>query len=113
MPKWSLYTGRVAKLVDFNPEKTKPFNVPIVTAIIKVRSNIGIPILLRLHEAPLNQDSSITHISEYQISEHGPVIDSVAKKHMSSHGKQGTQRFVINSWVHIYFEDRGGLMGFD
>ena len=59
------YTGKTANLVGYNPEKTKTLNVPIVTVLIKVMTSSGIPILLRLHEAPLNQDSSITLISEY------------------------------------------------
>ena len=86
-----------------------------MTAIIKVRSSStgGYPVLLKIYECPMNGDSPITLLSEYQIREYGLVIDSVAKKHKSSHGKQGTQRFEINSWVHIDFEDRGGLMGFE
>src|SRR4051794_26697335 len=80
--------------------KTPQLNVPIVTAIIKVRSSStgGYPVLLKMYECPLNKGSPITLISEYQFREHGLVIDSVAKKHRSSHGKHGTQRFEINSW---------------
>ena len=51
--------------------------------------------------------------SEYQVREHGLVIDSEAKKHKSSHGVPGTQYFHLNSWVSIDFEDRGGLVGFE
>ena len=52
-------------------------------------------------------------LSEYQIREYGLVIDSVAQKHHTSHGQYGTQRFQVNPWVHMNFEDRGGLMGFE
>ena len=109
------YTGRFASLVGYNPETTRTEKVPIVTALIKVRSSStgGYPVLLQIHEAPYNSQSPITLLSEYQIREYGLVIDSVAKKHMSSHGKRGTQRLEANSWVHIDFEDRGGLMGFE
>ena len=69
--------------------------------------------LLKVHEAPYNSKSPITLLSEYQIREHGLVIDSVAKKHMSSHGKRGTQRLELNPRIHIDFEDRGGMMGFE
>ena len=107
------YTGHFASLYGYNPESTKTKNVPIVTALIKARSSStdGHPVLLKIHEAVYNSKSPITLLSEYQIREYGLVIDSVAKKHMSSHGKRGTQRFQVNSWVHIDFEDRGGLMG--
>src|SRR6476620_3322109 len=109
------YTGRYANLQGYDPKNTITKNVPIVTSLIKVRSSStgGYPVLLKIYECPMNGDSPITLLSEYQIREYGLVIDSVAKKHKSSHGKQGTQRFEINSWVHIDFEDRGGLMGFE
>ena len=55
---------------------------------------------------------SNTLLSEYQIREYGLVIDSVAKKHKASYGKQGTQCFQVSQHVYIDFEDRGGLMGF-
>lgn len=85
-----------------------------MTALIKARSSINdTPVLLKIHETPYNKGSPITLLSEYQIREYGLVIDSVANKHRSSHGKKGTQRFDVNSWVHINFEDRGGLMGFE
>src|SRR5687768_18524090 len=61
----------------------------------------------------LHQLSPITLLSEHQIREHGLVIDSVAKKHKSASGNQGTQRFHISQDLHIDFEDRGGLMGFE
>ena len=65
------------------------------------------PVLLKVHEAPLNEESQITLLSEYQIRDHGLVIDSVARKHKSTHGKPGTQCFCVNSDVYIDFEDRG------
>ena len=108
------YTGRFANLVGYNPETTRTEKVPIVTALLKAKSSSNdYPVLLKVHEAPYNSQSPITLLSEYQIREYGLVIDSVAKKHMSSHGMKGTQRFELNKWVHINFEDRGGLMGFE
>ena len=64
------YTGRYANLVGYNPETTRTDKVPIVTALLKARSNENdYPILLRGHEAPYNTDSPITLFSEYQIHE--------------------------------------------
>jgi len=107
------YTGRYANLVGYDPKTTRTEKVPIVTALIKARSNsIGNhPVLLKVHEAPYNPSSPITLLSEYQIREYGLVIDSVAKKHRSAHGQYGTQKFQVNSWVHIDFEDRGDSWG--
>lgn len=109
------YTGHFASLYGYDPETTNKKNFPIVTALMKARSSStdGHPILLKIPEAIYNSQSPITLLSEYQIREHGLVIDSIAKKHMSAHGKRGTQRFQVNPWVHIDLEDREGLMGFE
>ena len=101
-------------MVGYNPEKTRTYKVPIVTALIKARSSTtGVLVLLRVHEAPCMEDSPVTLLSKYQVREYGLVIDSVARKHMSAHGKRGTQRFEVNSLVIIESEDRGGLVGFE
>jgi hypothetical protein len=76
------YTGRHANLIGYNPKNTKTYQVPIVTAIIKAKSNVqNIIVLLKVYEAPFLKESPITLLSEYQIREYGLVIDSVAKKH--------------------------------
>ena len=107
------FTGRYANLVGYDAATSKMNNILIVTALNKVRSSsIGsLPVLLKIHEAPFNQQSPITLLSEYQIREYGLVIDSVAKKHCTLHGHHGTQRFHLSPWVHIHFEDRGGSYG--
>ena len=78
------YTGRYAHLVGYDPENTKSARIPIVTADIKAKAHNGIPVILRIHETPYNEHSPITLLSEYQIREHGLVIDSVAAKHKAS-----------------------------
>ena len=77
------YTGRHANLVGYDPRTTRTDRVPIVTALIKARSNVigQIPVLLKVNQAPLNKNSPITLLSEYQIREYGLIIDSVAQKH--------------------------------
>ena len=76
------YTGRHANLVGYDPKTTRTDNVPIVTALVKVKSSTicQLPVLLKANEAPYNAHSPITLLSEYQIREYGLVIDSVAKK---------------------------------
>ena len=109
------YTGGHANLVGYDPKTTRTMGVPIVTAIIKARSNVPgqVPILLKLNQAPINKNSPITLISEYQVREYRLIIDSVAKKHWSGNGTYGTQLFQVSADVHIKFEDKGGLMGFE
>ena len=107
-------TGEKAYLSGFDPAKVPPKEVSIVTGLIKVlTSPQQIPVILRVHQAPYNPDSPITLLSEYQIREHGYVIDSVAKKHRTGFKAYGTQTFYLNEVVSIPFEDRGGLMGFE
>ena len=107
------HTGRFANLVGYDPVTTRTDKVPIVTALIKVKSSSAkqLPILLKVHEAPFNQNSPITLLSEYQIREYGLIIDSVARKHRSSLDTKGKQRFQVNDCVHVAFEDRGGTDG--
>src|SRR5687768_857289 len=96
------YTGRYANLVGYDPNTTRTEKVPIVTALIKVKSssNEQHPIFLKVHEAPYNPLSLMTLLSDYQIREHGLVIDSVAKKHLASQGTYGTQTFHVSALVH-------------
>ena len=109
------YTGGHANLIGYDPKTTKTLGVPIVTAIIKAKSNVPgqIPILLKINQAPINKNSPITLISEYQVREYDLIINSVAKKHWSSNGTYGTQLFQVSADVSIKFEDKGGLMGFE
>ena len=103
-------TGRYARLVGYDPQTTKSARIPIVTAYVKAKAHNGIPILLKINEAPYNKDSPITLLSEYQIRENNFVIDSVARKHRTTTG-HGTQRLQLNDLVHIPFQDRGGILG--
>ena len=60
-------TMRTANLVGYDPLTTKSFNLPIVTALLKTVSAENIPMLLHVHEAVYNQNSTNTLLSEYQI----------------------------------------------
>ena len=107
------HTGRHAHLVGFDPLNQVPTKVPIVTALVKaICSFRDYPVVLRIHEAPYNHDSPVTLLSEYQLREHGTVVDSVAKKHKHVNGTHGTQQLYLNDVVSINFEDRGGVNGF-
>ena len=50
-------------------------------------------------------------LSEYQMREHGIVVDSVASKHYTAQGVPGTQTLYASDVVRCPLVDRGGLMG--
>jgi hypothetical protein len=106
-------TGRHARLVGYDPATTRSDKCPIVSAYLKVKTNLGRHVLLFIHEAVYNAGSPITLGSEYQTREFGLVMDSVATKHRSSHGNFGTQRLELRENEWLPFEDRGGMMGFE
>lgn len=91
MAKVEMVTNRTANLSGHDPETTRSPKLPIVTALIKTLTKKNMPILLQVHEAVYNKNSTITLLSEYQLREHGVVIDSVARKHLSTGGTYGTQ----------------------
>lgn len=82
-------TIRTANLVGYDPQTTKSSSLPIVTALLKALSAENVPLILQVHEAVYNQNSTITLLSEYQMREYGIVVDSVATKHLTTdHGKE-------------------------
>ena len=97
------YTGRYATLVGNDPKNTRS----------KALAHNGIPVFLKINEAPYVENNPVTLLSEYQVREYGYVIDSIATKHQKSATEYGTQRFTLSNDVHIPFEDRGGIMGFE
>ena len=107
------YTGRSATLVGYDPATTRTNKVPIVSAYLKVMSQVGVPVFLKINQAPYHQNNKITLLSEYQVREHKYIIDSVATKHFKAPNVPGTQRLVLSDLLHVKFEDRGGIMGFE
>ena len=84
-------TGRHATLVGYDPKSTRSKRIPIVTAYLKtIEPNSGFPVLLKINEAPFHSNNPITLISEYQVREHGYVIDSVATKCKKGDNAWGT-----------------------
>src|SRR5688500_12013295 len=92
-------TMRTASLIGYDPQTTKPSSLPIVTALLKTKSADNIPMLIYLHEAVYNQNSTNTLISEYQVREHGIVVDFVASKHLTTNGKRVTQTLYVSDEV--------------
>ena len=102
---------RTINLVGYDPQTTRSPNLPIVTALIKTLSAQNVPVLLRICEAVFNKNSYSTLLSEYQLRDHGIIVDSVATKHLTMNGKGGTQTLYASSLVKCPLIDRGGLMG--
>jgi hypothetical protein len=107
------HTGRNAYLIGYDPTTTKSAKIPIVSGYIKVMSQVHIPIVLQINEAPYNANSPVTLLSEYQARNHGTIIDSVSCRHKTISGTYGTQRMAVSPNIYVPFVDRGGLMGFE
>ncbi|MEM7375623.1 MAG: reverse transcriptase domain-containing protein, partial [Bacteroidota bacterium] len=109
----SHHTGRYARLIGYDPSTTKSTRLPIVTAYLKAKAHNGIPVLLKINEAVYNKGSPTTLLSEFQVRDFGFILDSVSQHHKTSHNQNGTQRLVLNEYVHIPLVQKGSLMGFD
>ena len=89
------YTGHKANLVGYDDRHTKKSGLDICTLATKVRPNSDeAPILLVAHEMIYNPGSSTSLISEYQVREHGCVVDSISHKHRCS---------TKGEWEHRHF----------
>ena len=75
------HTGRHAHLTGYDPNTTKSGRIPIGTGYIKTKAQNGVPILLKINEAPINSQSKMTLLAKCQIRDHGFIVDSVATKH--------------------------------
>ena len=90
---------KTANLVGYDQQTTKSFNQLIVTVLLKTVSAENVPLLLQVHEAVYNHNSTITLLSEYQVREYSIVIDFVASKHLTTDGKRGTQ--ILYAFEHV------------
>ena len=80
---------------------------------MKVMAHNGIPVLLHVHNSPLNKSSHVSIISEYQVRDYGLIIDSCSTRHRKAHNKYGSQRFQLNDVIHSKFVDIGALMALE
>ena len=82
---------KTANLVGYNPQTTNSSNLPVVTVLLKAVSAENVSVLLCVHEAVYNQNSTITLLSEYQVREYAIVVNSIASKHLTNDRKKRTQ----------------------
>ena len=87
----------------------------ICTVATKIITQEDLPdYLLVAHEAGYNPGSQVSLISEFQVREHGCVVDSVSRHHWTStDGKKGTQMFYPRDDFPIPLKLMKGLMGFN
>jgi hypothetical protein len=83
------FTERRANLVGFDKRARKE-GLPIVTALTIVQTTNGMH-LLRASDVVYNQGSSTTLLSEFQLREHGCLVDSVLRRHDSKSTQSSLQ----------------------
>jgi hypothetical protein len=90
----SVHSSIGANVVGFDHETAVMKNLPIVSAITIVDLSHGQLILLVIHEAIHNKSSNHSLLSEFQLREHGILIDSTCHIH------GGTQKMTITDSNH-------------
>jgi hypothetical protein len=104
---------RYANLVGFDANFARKRHLAIVTADSLVTTDTDEQVIIRVHEAVHNPGSATTLLSEFQMREHGIVVDSVAKTHKKdADGNFGTQSITVDADTIIPLIIRGGLMTF-
>ena len=99
-------TERRANLIGFDKRARKE-GLPIVTALTIVQTATGTH-LLRASDVVYNQGSRTTLLSEFQLREHGCLVDSVLRRH----DPKSTQSFCPIPGVSIPFRMKACLMTF-
>jgi hypothetical protein len=90
----SIHSSRRANVVGIDHKAAVKKNLPIVGAITAVDLPDGQSILLVIQEAIHNDTSNHSLLSEFQLREHGILIDSTCNRH------GGTQRMTISDSNH-------------
>jgi hypothetical protein len=105
-------TAPGANLVGFDKDAKKK-GLPILSGAVKVKLDNGESIILRVHQGVYNAGSSTTLISEFQVRDHGLILDSVCTRHRAHpDGNKGTQTFWLSEDQRLPLHVRGGLMTF-
>jgi hypothetical protein len=86
----AIHNSRRVNVIGFDHEAAVKKNLPIASSITAVDLPNGQSILLVIHEAIHNDTSNHSLLSEFQLREHGILIDSTCHRH------GGTQRLTIN-----------------
>ncbi len=107
-----LATAPRANLVGFDKDAKKK-GLPIVSGAIKVITSDGDTMILRVHQGVYNAGSRTTLISEFQVRDHGLVLDSICTRHRANvEGEKGTQSFWLSDNQCLLLKLKSGLMTF-
>ena len=98
-------------MVGYNPSSTKTKSVPICSGYLEVTSQVGICVVLHIHEAPFLETMPFCLLSEYQIRDYGLIVDSTAPQHKGINSDSGKHRIQLSSDVYVPMHNQGGLMG--
>ena len=109
-------SGRYARLQGYDSTAAASRRVEIVTGVFKTVDTAGSFIIYKIHEAPHLPESETTLLSEYQMRDHGIIVDSCASTHLLSLNPEtyGTQQISCQyngDTHHSSLINRGGTMG--
>jgi hypothetical protein len=90
----SVHNSKRANVVGFDHEAAVKTNLPIASAITAVDLPNRQSLLLIIHEAIYNDTSNHSLLSEFQLREHGKLINSTCHRH------GGTQKMIITESHH-------------
>ena len=76
--------------------------------MIKVHvKQTNIPVILQYHQAAYLEDVPMALTLEYQVREHGLLIDSTCQRHKGIDDKPGRQMLVLPEDLQVPLVDRG------
>ena len=98
----SIHLWPTHNLIGFDLNVSKKKNLCLCTAdTILEHPTIG-NVLFRIHQVVHNPVAPHTLLSEYQLSEHGCLIDTKPTHHKYPHGNFGTQSFKLPYGEHAW-----------
>ena len=101
-----------ANLVGFDKDAKKK-GLPIVSGAIKVRLENDTPVILQVHQGVYNSGSRTMLISEFQVRNHGLILDLVSSNHRAHvDSEKGIQAFCLSANQKLPLHLKGGLMMF-
>ena len=109
-------TSQYARLQGYNSADGTSRRIKIASGAIKTVNTENNYVIYVIHEAPHLPESDTTPLSEYQMRDHGTVVDSCARTHILSHNPItfGTQQIscTLNNVTHCTpLVNYGGTMG--
>jgi hypothetical protein len=106
-----IYDHRTVNVIGFDKKHAHRSGCPIGSAYSVMTDSDGKEFIAVAHEAVWNKGSNTSLLSEFQMREHGLIVDSTSKKHKNRDGSFGTQQIYIpNNDISIPLYLTSGLM---